>query len=386
LLGIFYYTLYRLSLVIVPASKPEDKVEEHQRFLVFCSYVWGLQMPLWNTSSANAREVEKRIDGSHSFIRFPGMIRLQTHQIIGISNKNILHVEGPGIVFTKKGDYPHDIMDLRNQMRECTIHAFSREGIPLLAKISVTFSIDDRVWSPILFPGINSANPSYKYWNYFRRTVGQAFPYSAARAEAALNLQSKCSCPGGKTERWDDYALGIMEKAARETLVERGINDLWRARKDEKSNAFKGISGKIIYMIESHLYTKGIKLIKSNISGFVFPDHRNQEMTDNEGEQQIAAWNVERERKIRIAHADVLARAKRIEEEARMNARSLLLTAIMEGLKQASRHHPQKDSDAFSQVYLDLLKSMIDQHLDLSYKSETVDDLKKNRDDNSHNR
>ncbi|HQV63066.1 MAG TPA: hypothetical protein PKV19_03625, partial [Anaerolineales bacterium] len=147
LLAIFYYILYRISLVIIPVSSPEDAYEKNQRYLVFLSYVWGLQMPLWNVSSINAKEAEKRIDGKPSLIPFPGLIRTDTHQVVGIMNGNNFHVEGPGVIFTKKGDEPFEVVDLRDRTRSSNIHAFSSEGIPFFADVSVTFTIDRDEWT-----------------------------------------------------------------------------------------------------------------------------------------------------------------------------------------------------------------------------------------------
>ena len=377
LLIIFYFIVYRISLIIIPASDPDEKIEKHERFLVFCSYVWGLQMPLWNVNSSNAKEAEKRIDGDPSIIRFPGIIRMDTHQVIGISNGNSIRVAGPGVVFTKNGDSPLDVIDLRQRTRKCTIHAFSKEGIPFLADIFAVFSIDYDALPPSLIQKLPQAPLSSKTQD----EKGRIFPYSNARVQAALRLRSKRARPDGEPERWDNHVLAFVEKAARETLAERSINDLWQACENDKSNASEEISNNIRSLVESILIQKGIKLIKAKASNFIFSDQKNQDIKENGSEQQIAMWNVEREREIRIDHSDALAKAKRIEEEARMNARSVLLTAIMEGLKQARRHHPKNDPEAISQVYLDALKNMINQHLDSSYKSEAIDDLQKVRDD-----
>ena len=375
LLIIFYYVLYRISLVIIPASNPEDSIEKKRRFLVFLSYAWGMQMSIWNVSAANAKNADLRIEGHSVFVPLPGMIRMDTHQVVGIANGNTLRVAGPGVVFTGKGDIPVEVVDLRNQIRTSTFQAFTREGIPFRANLKIEFCIDREEWAPSLHHDLSRKNPLLRNGNIFSRAQGRIFSYSSARVQTALLLRSKRSRPDGEIERWDDHVLVIVEGAARETLAGRSVNDLWQARENEQGNASGEITRNIRVLSEDVLRAKGVMLIMVKTSDFNFANHNGQGLKDDVIEQQLTAWTVERERELRIAQADALARAKRIEEESRMNARSVLLTAIVEGLKQARIHHPNNDPKAIAQVYLDALKNMIDQQLDYSNRAEAVEEL-----------
>lgn len=167
-------------------SSPEDAYEKKQRYLVFLSYVWELQMPLWNVSSINAKEAEKRIDGKPSLIPFPGLIRTDTHQVVGIMNGKNFRVEGSGVIFTKKGDEPFEVVDLRTRTRKNTIHAFSKEGIPFLAEVSVSFMINRDDWNLGLFHQLGKANTLLSKGKDIVRNPGLSFPYSPARVEAAI--------------------------------------------------------------------------------------------------------------------------------------------------------------------------------------------------------
>ena len=380
LLGIFYYAAYRIALVVIPASKPEDAHEKNQRTLVFLSYVWGLQMPLWNVTAINAKEAEKKIDGKPSLPFFPGMIRTDSHQVVGIMNGNTFRVEGPGVIFTRKGDQPFEVVDLRNQTRTSKIRAFSREGIPFLADVSVTFAIDREEWALGVYHQLGHVNPFLKDGKELNHNKGRLFPYSQARVKAALSFRSRRAKFSSETECWDDHVLAAAEQAVRETLAERSIKDLWQARENENSNASEAITKNIKNLIENPLREKGIRLLNAKTSGFIFSDQKERDKKDEVIEQQIATWSVERERELEIARADALAEAERIEQEARVYARSVLLTAITEGLEQAQEHHPEKDQEAIAQVYLDALKNMIDQQSDVKYKSEAIEELRKERD------
>ncbi len=405
LLSIFYYAAYCIALVIIPVSNPEDRKEKHQRYMIFLSYVWGMQMPLWNVSAVNAKEAEKRIDGkpvtnpfsrqqSSSQLRgnknnnrnraglFPGMIRTDTHQLAGIINGKDFRVEGPGVIFTKSGDEPFEIVDLRNQIKKSTsIHAFSREGIPLLADVLVIFTIDREEWPRELFHQLGRVSSWLGKGKDINRNAGLTFPYSRPRVEAAIRLRSKRSQPNSGNERWDDHVVSMAEQTARQTFAERSIKELWQARENENSNASEAITRNIKNLIETPLRENGIRLISVKVSGFKFTDKKEQSDKDVEViEQQIATWKVEREREREMALADAKAEAESLQEEARVYARSLLLTAVMEGLEQAQEHHPGKDQEAIAQVYLEALRNMIEQQSDSSYTSEAKAELQKYKD------
>jgi hypothetical protein len=314
---------------------------------------------------------------------FPGMIRTDTHQVVGIMNGKNFRVEGPGVIFTKKGDEPFEVVDLRTRTRKNPIHAFSKEGIPFLAEVSVTFMIDRDDWNLGLFHQLGKANTLLNKGKDIVRNPGLSFPYSPARVEAAIRLRSKSSQPNGEIERWDDYVLAKAEQAALEALAERSIKDLWQARENENSNASEAITANIKNLIENHLRENGIRLLSVKATGFKFSDqkdtnHKDSTKKDEVIEQQIATWAVERDRELNIALADAKAEAERIEREARVYAESVLLTAIMEGLDQAREHHQGKDPDAIAQVYLDALKKMIEQQsVDTYYKSEAIAEVEK---------
>lgn len=407
LLGIFYYALYLISHVIIPASNPEDRVERHKRFLIFLSYVWGMQMPLWNVMTGDASNAEKRIDGRpisplfpgrrpptqpqgksqknknapKAGALFPGMIRTDSHQVVGILRGKDFRVEGPGVIFTDREDEPFEVVDLRTQMKKSTIRAFSLEGIPFFTEIIVAFRIDRDEWSLALYHQLGSTNPLLNRGKEVNHKEGLTFPYSKARVESAIRLRSKRSKPEGETDRWGDHVLAMAEQAAREILVTRSIKDLWQARENETGNASATIATNIKNLIEKPLRENGIQLLNVKTAGFKFTE-KNEKDAKDDGviEQQITTWSVERKRELEMALSDAKTKADSIEQGARINAQSVLLNAIMEGLEQARRHHPGKDQDAIAQVYLDAIKKMMEQQADLHYKSEAISEVRKARD------
>ena len=425
LVGVFYSAMFPVAMGTIPASNPDDTQERFQRYMIFLSYVWGVQMPMWNVGTVKPIKAEKKIDGkpiTNPFnglkfppalqnlihkkkIRifdqkslFPGLVRTDTHQVVGIMNGNNFRVEGPGVIFTDKGDEPFEVVDLRIQNKRNTIHAFSKEGIPFKADVSVTFTIDREDWEWPLYHKLKT-NRGLLNAKDIIRTPGFTFPYSKPRVEAAIRLRSNSPKPNGETELWDDYVLAQAEQAARETLSERSIKDLWQAREDENSSASEAITANIKKLIEGHLRANGIRVLSAKAAEFNFSNKDGDEpkedvksMDGNKSKendkskeddvimQQIQTWTVERDRVLKKAQADAKTEAERIEQEARVYAQSILLAAIMEGLEQAKEHHQDKDPDKIALIYLDALKKMIEeQSADTYYRSEAMEKVEKIR-------
>ncbi len=367
LLFIFNYFLQKIALVTVPASNPDDKKERRQRRNVFLSYVFGLQMPLWNVNGVNVHEIEKRVDGSPfpNLAAFPGIIKTYSHQVVGIANGISFRVEGPGVIFTSKGDQPFEVIDLRTQNRSSTIRAFSKEGIPFIANVSITFKIDCDEWSPSVFHDLSRSNLIFaNKGRELDRNLDGLFPYSSVRIKAALYFRSKTSEPNGEIERWDDHVLAIAEEAAREILAEHPLIELWNLE-SPNVNALDEIARQMKMHIENSLRARGILVISAKTS----PDfsdkkefaEKDRDVKEKVIKQQIATWSVERERERKISQTDTEITAERIEQEARVYAHSALLTAIADGLQFARARDPNMVRYIIALRYVGALESMVDQ-------------------------
>lgn len=354
LLFIFHHILHHIALVTIPASNPNDKIEIKQRRNIFLSYVLGLQMPLWNVNGLNAQEVEKMVDGAPVFgsTPFPGMIKTNSNQVVGICNNIKFRVEGPGLIFTKKGDQPFEVIDLRVQNRTSTIRAFSKEGIPFFAAINITFKIYDET------PDQNSNG---------------LFPYSGARAKSVLYLRSKRAQPDGEIDRWDTHVLAIAEEAAREILVEHTLSELWNLE-NPNATALDEITQQLKAQIEIPLLAKGVKLISAKAS----PDFSNKaefskkdrEVIEKVINQQIVLWSVERKQERITAQTNAKIHAEHVEQEAHVHAYSALLTAIAEGLQVAQTRDTNTVREIILLRYVSALKSLINQQSYISKNEE----------------
>ena len=63
ILAAYYSILYRLALVTLPTSNPEDRTERRKRFIILVSYTWGIQFPLIVVDGNGWNKFETRIPG-----------------------------------------------------------------------------------------------------------------------------------------------------------------------------------------------------------------------------------------------------------------------------------------------------------------------------------
>jgi hypothetical protein len=284
---------------------------------------------------------------------------------IGIANGINFRVEGPGVIFTAKGDLPFDVIDLRTQNRSSTIRAFSKEGIPFLANVSITFRIDNEEWGPAIFHDLTRINPLLtSKGRVLDQNLGGLFPYSSVRVKEALSFRSKRFQPDGEVERWDDHVLSIAEETAREILAEHPLIEVWNVE-NPNTNTLDEIAKTLKTRLEIPLRARGVMVLSAKAS----PDFSDKEgLTEEDREvkekiiqQQISTWSVERERERKISQTDSEITAERIEQEARVYAHSALLTAIADGLQFVRARNPSMAQYIIALRYVGALEHMIDQ-------------------------
>jgi hypothetical protein len=142
------YIVYQIAQVVIPVSSPEDSAERWPRFKALLWYLLGTQYPFWVPKDSVSREIEKRINGNLSADGYePGIVWSHSHQVMGISaGIHFVSVDGPGVVFTKKGHRPIALTDLRTQIREAELDTTTKDGVPIQVTINTSFKIDDEDW------------------------------------------------------------------------------------------------------------------------------------------------------------------------------------------------------------------------------------------------
>ncbi len=359
LLVIFYWYLYHAALVIVPASRPEDRAEQIRRFQVLLYYAWGMQASMYVVADHAGRRVERCISGpiARGF-GAPGLIWMRAHQVAGItSGVEFRRVDGPGLVFLSRLERPFQIMDLRNQLRVSSLEVTSQDGIRYTAILFMAFRLDREVWDAELYDRICKENPLLER---ARRPdhLNTTYPFSSLRVQAVLSKTGLKIREGEQAPLyWDEWVVSQVEEVARQELHQHPIDGFWQ-REGGVTGALEAISRTITERARSRLRVVGVHLLTARIVNFRFPEGAERDI-DRISQQQIESWKATWERKREETLAQSEAEANRLQQEAWAYAQSLLLTSIAEGFEQVKKMHPELPPSAIALLFLSAVQDYI---------------------------
>ncbi len=340
ILIIYYFYLYRLAAVLVPTSNPDDRTERWKRYLIFVTYTWGIQFPMYVVDGHAWKKLKARIPGNFTRdLPVPGLIWTRSHQVVAItSGMKFKRLDGPGVVFTGKMERPFQVFDLRLQLRTNEIDVVSKDGISFKARVFTAFRLDPEAWDKETYEKMRRTNPILRGADKPTHTLG-SFPFSHQRIQATLGVTSTKAALGDQLIYWDQWAVNIVEKTARKVLSQKNLDELWRPARDEKyANALDGIAKEIKEEAFPVLRSAGVLVFAARVVNFNFPGEPGQ--VDDISKQQIATWGSEWDGKSSKILSEAQAESEYAQQEARAYGQSMLLDAIAQGLQKAQKMHP----------------------------------------------
>jgi hypothetical protein len=335
---LYYYLLFHLSLVVVPASEPANWKEAIQRVRYFFWYTWGFQYPAWVVSGPTGRVAEVRIKGDQ-FNKWyePGLVWAHSHQVVGMTTGiSFSRIVAPGTLFTKAFERPVDgIIDLRMQMRTFWVDVVSSDGIPYKAQLFITFMVDKEKWDRQIWHRLYLENRLLKDGREPDYKEG-SFHFSRLRIRTLLSATGIQSSSKDHTDfeatYWDQMVVFYIEKVAGEVLSQKRFDELWLPGDDSAgASAAVDIATSIINQSFFYLLNRGIRFYSCRVMNFKFAREKPPEPEDVE-RQQIAAWQADWQRETLETRAGSQAQAELLQQDARAFAYASLLTAVAEGL------------------------------------------------------
>jgi hypothetical protein len=341
--GIMLYLIFHLAQVVLPSSNGADKKERTNKFMALCTYLLGVQFPVWIAGKSAGREFDNRINGNNfSGGVEPGIVWTHSHQVAGISTGITFNqVEGPGIIFTKAYERPIALVDLRTQIRTSDFDAITKDGIAFNPVIFAAFVIDFEDWPKKDWKRTEleqmredfRQNPTLEKGMNVDHKVG-SYHYSTARVKSVLSIAGINTNPkegeAGPTINWDDWAIKQIENAARQVLSQRTMNELWRPVDDQAGKgALDEIAVEIRKIVEPKLRRLGIKLFASRVVNFNLPKDSPIR------KQQIDSWISIWDQRIFTVHSEAEAIREEELQKAQAYAKSEILDAIADSIEKA---------------------------------------------------
>lgn len=358
----YYSILYRLAIILLPASNPEDRAEGWKRFIILVSYTWGIQYPLMVVDKHAWNKIDTRIPGdfARDILPMPGFVWTRSHQVVSITGGiKFKRIDGPGVVFTNYLERPEQVFDLRLQLRTNEINVVSKDGISFIVRVFTAFRMDPETWSKDIYDKLRPANTILRGANKPSYTKG-SFPYSNLRVQAALGITSTKATTGNSIVYWDQWAINVVEDQARKVISQKNLDELWRPADDKKfASALDVIAKEIKEHAEFTLQAAGILLVAARVVNFRFPLPKMDSQTDGISQQQLATWGSEWERKSKEVLAEAQAESEYAQQEARVYAEALMLKSIADGLQKTKELDPRLPQYVIAMRFLSTLQDHI---------------------------
>lgn len=379
MLIIFVHVVTRVAQILLPASNPEDKREFWQRTRAFIAYLFGVQYSFWVAKSKAAREFDVRIKGDPTNdFGPPGVVWTWPHQVVGLSKGiEFNRVAGPGTIFTKVFETPVALIDLRTQLRTATIDAVTLDGMQIPAVVFMAFAIDREKWPKQEWSRAHFAQMKYRFNGPSDLDHNQgSYPYSSGRVRSVISKASINSSRGDGDRAdifWDEWVMKQVEEAAREVLIGRSLDELWRPRNDDLgASALDEMAQAIKDLAAPRLEDVGVQLFGARIVNFEFDDKSPIRA------QNIKTWSTFWEQQIIEAEADAEAIYREEIEKAHAFSKSVLLDAIAESINAARTINEALPRFVIAQYYVHALEEYIKRQpgLDINEAKKRVEDIK----------
>jgi len=351
-IALYYYLLYRLAEVVIPASDPDISAEKWQRFKIFVGYMWGTQYPIIIVPNRPNAKAETRINGSvfQTFKGAPGYIWTNAYQVVGLTaGTNFSRVEGPGAIYTRRFERVKEVMDLRTQLQTKEIDAITQNGIPIRATLFVSFRID--------------GSPIEKTIRHRLRYAG-SFPYSRPRVQAVLSMEGVSATPsssGNPALRWDDQVMSQIEETTRRVIAETSLEELWYpGRQDGKEiSSLDLIAVKIRDRLADFLQKHSILLYSARIVHYALRSRDVPGQLDEISIDRLPIWKSRLEKISNKKVAEVNAEVEQKQLDAAVVASTMLLKSIAESLKNTNTVKVGFSRYLIAMRYLNIVYDMV---------------------------
>ncbi|CAG0936599.1 hypothetical protein TFLX_05480 [Thermoflexales bacterium] len=281
-----------------------------------------------------------------------GVIDVDSTSVVTLHTEiDLSRIKGPGLVFMRETEQLRHIVDLRIQFRSQEFEFMTRDGIPIKARLTLRFQIDQANFNKNLHAHDPKAPfPAPISWSM--RPV----------ARALTNLQVVDG--GGPLTKWNDLPLLYAKGMLRAIISEYRFDDLLSPNEPTRDPR-KDIREQIIARLKPVLMQQGVKVLSLSIAMFL-PQEFDPDKTFNQEKpeldpitaQRIKAWKAEWESRMIKLNAEGQAEADRQREKARAQAR---LESIMRLTQALEQDLPLSgDQDQITQHFWKVVKKITD--------------------------
>ncbi len=325
ILVFFFLTLWLTGSHVLPVN-PRDKHEKAAARNLLLRFATG-----GHVAMAVVRDgaVEPGPNGeSRDQVGGRGVIDVDSTSVITLhTDIGLSRIKGTGLVFTRELERLHHIVDLRIQFRSQEFEYMTRDGIPIKARVTLRFQIDQATFNK----NLHAHDPKVP----FPAPISWSMR-SVQRALASLQVADS----GGPLTKWSDLPLLYANGMLRALISEYRFDDLLSPLEPTRDPR-KEIREQIIARLKPVLMQQGVKVLSLSIGMFLplkfDPDKTfdpDKPQLDEVTAQRIKAWKAEWESRMIKLNAEAQAEAERQREKARAQARLESIMRLIQALEQ----------------------------------------------------
>lgn len=323
------------EIIPLAADEPQPALRTLQLLTAFFT---TFPKPTWMVEDG---ALKTQIKGNPFYGVGPGWVMTEPENIVILKNSStITRIVGPGITLTAPSEMPHEVIDLRNQIRLTRTTAMTRDGIEISLPISSLF----RVHSGNRRMGLKSL-------------AGQEpWPFRNQRDVWRIALTEEVD-PTGKTpleahraRPWDDIPLKVALNELKKVVPQYSLEDMYSF--DATKNALRRslVAGEVRETVKKEVEPLGFEILGGGVGNKVTP------VSAEVIKQRVEAWKarwinkvLEWQNKVEVARLEHLT-------TIRSNARADVLNDL---LRQTMSTLPADDDKAAEFVAYYLLENLI---------------------------
>jgi regulator of protease activity HflC (stomatin/prohibitin superfamily) len=325
----------RLSAIFLLPVTPTNREQRKQAGEALNAYAWGLNRHFYREEDGELQELVEgrtRPPGIMSPQGGPGFVMAGSHYAIPFTTgTRDTRVGGHGLVFTGPKERPRALIDLRPQIRPRTVHALTRDGIPVTVPMTAVFQVDRQ-----------------------RARGDWLYPFDARCVFAAVHAQGVGPGEEDKEEEelgWDrlvvDRAADLVRDAIARTLLDR----LLESDEEDMGPPFKTIGAGAKEQLAQAMAPYGIEVLGVGLG--------NIEVEDEEVlRQRVESWRASWERRRLEKEAQGDAEAIRLIEDARADAQRQMIVAITEAFQQMADSGTPVPPHVIALRFIDVLEDV----------------------------
>jgi regulator of protease activity HflC (stomatin/prohibitin superfamily) len=331
---LFRHGLQFSAIFLLPLT-PTNREQRKQAGEALGAYAWGLNRPFYREVNGELQELVEgrtRPPGIMSPQGGPGFVMASSHYAIPFTTgTRDTRVGGHGLVFTNPKERPYALIDLRPQIRPRTVHALTRDGIPVKVPVTAVFQVDRR-----------------------RAKGDWLYPFDARSVFAAVHAQGVG--PGEENEEeeelgWDQLVVDRAADLVRDAIARTLLDRLLESDEEDMGPPFKTIGAGAKEQLIQAMAPYGIEVLGVGLG--------NIEVEDEEVlKQRVESWRASWERRRLEKEAQGDAEAIRLIEDARADAQRQMIVAITEAFQQLADTGTRVPAHVIALRFIDVLEDV----------------------------